>query len=142
MFLLPGYKSTFKSLVYLMVAFPSPIILVKRFPTLSLIKYFTPALFDRLESIKNTCLSDNDKTRKDKRCQHKILPNLIGGDDHRDPLTKSCQHISTFSMILYRAASGVLSNIDHQKTPQISTKLFEISTTQHYIDQISTAKVP
>ena len=28
------------------------------------------------------------------------------------------------------------------KKNQISTKLFEISTTQHYIDQISTAKVP
>ena len=40
--------------LYLIVAFPSPIILVKRFPTLSLIRYFTPALLDRLESIKNT----------------------------------------------------------------------------------------
>ena len=28
------------------------------------------------------------------------------------------------------------------KKNQISTKLFEISTTQHYIDQISTTKVP
>ena len=44
--------------------------------------------------------------------------------------------------LFFRAASGVLSNIDHQKKNQISTKLFEISTTQHYIDQISTTKVP
>ena len=39
----------------------------------------------------------------------------------------------------YRPATGVLSNIDHQKkTPNID----QISTTQHFIDQISTAKVP
>ena len=38
-----------------------------------------------------------------------------------------------------RPASGVLSNIDHQKkNPNID----QISTTQHFIDQISTAKVP
>mgnify|MGYP007015454837 CR=1 FL=1 len=38
-----------------------------------------------------------------------------------------------------RLASGVLSNIDHQtKNPNID----QISTTQHFIDQISTAKFP
>ena len=40
---------------------------------------------------------------------------------------------------IYRPATGVLSNIDHQKkNPNID----QISTTQHFIDQISTAKVP
>ena len=40
---------------------------------------------------------------------------------------------------LFRLASGVLSNIDHQtKNPNID----QISTTQHFIDQISTAKFP
>ena len=39
--------------------------------------------------------------------------------------------------VMYRLASGVLSNIDHQtKNPNID----QISTTQHFIDQISTAK--
>ena len=37
-----------------MVALPSPIILVKRLLTLSLIGYFTPALFDKLDSMTNT----------------------------------------------------------------------------------------
>ena len=37
----------------------------------------------------------------------------------------------------FRPATGVLSNIDHkQKNPNID----QISTTQHFIDQISTAK--
>ena len=41
--------------------------------------------------------------------------------------------------IIVRPATGVLSNIDHQKkNPNID----QISTTQHFIDQISTAKVP
>ena len=40
---------------------------------------------------------------------------------------------------IFRLASGVLSNIDHQtKNPNID----QISTTQHFIDQISTAKFP
>ena len=44
----------------------------------------------------------------------------------------------------YRLQGGQWGFIKYRppKKKQISTKLFEISTTQHYIDQISTAKVP
>ena len=42
-----------------MVALPSPIILVKRLVTLSLIGYFTPALFDKLDSMTNTYTQDH-----------------------------------------------------------------------------------
>ena len=67
--------------------------------------------------------------------------------DKRSLRDDGLMNITLFEMLsiyasIYRAASGILSNIDHQKKNQISTKLFEISTTQHYIDQISTAKVP
>jgi len=37
----------------------------------------------------------------------------------------------------FRLASGVLSNIDHQTK---NLNIDQISTTQHFIDQISTAK--
>ena len=43
-----------------------------------------------------------------------------------------------FTPLKYRAATGVLSNIDHLKNPSID----QILTTQHFIDQILTAKVP
>ena len=65
-----------KYLVNLIVAFPSPIILVKRFPTLSLMRYLTPALFDRLESIRNTWSENDARKEKGAPIINYLLPTL------------------------------------------------------------------
>ena len=55
-----------------------------------------------------------------------IIPVEIHLDITRAEVLNPCSQI-------HRPATGVLIDIDQQKYNKISTKVFEISTTQHYI---------